>query len=118
VRSKRQRERGDCQEPTEAELDGIRAEFTEFMAVLAMTLAKILARLDALEARLAAPPVEIDLRDVRRQLALISERRMAMPGYRPCGVSVAELIEKAREAATEPRFTREAGKKPYPRPTA
>jgi hypothetical protein len=63
------------------------------------TLAQILARLDKLEARLAAPAVEIDTRDVRRSLDLIAERRRAQTGYRPCGVTVAALIEKARRAA-------------------
>jgi hypothetical protein len=64
------------------------------------TLAQILARLDKLEARLAPPPVvEFDLRDVRRTLDLIALRRREAPGYRPCGVSVATLIEAAKAAA-------------------
>jgi len=63
------------------------------------TLAQILARLDRLEARLAAPAVEFDTAGVRRTLDLIAERRRAMPGYRPCGISVATLIEAARNAA-------------------
>jgi esterase/lipase superfamily enzyme len=63
------------------------------------TLAQILARLDKLEARLApAPVVEIDTRDVRRQLDLIAERRRAMPGWKPSDVGLAEVIEAARNA--------------------
>jgi hypothetical protein len=62
------------------------------------TLAAILRRLDALEARLAAPAVELDNTDVRRTLALISERRREQPGYRPCGVSVGMLIAAAGAA--------------------
>jgi hypothetical protein len=70
------------------------------------TLAQILARLDKLEARLApAPVVEFDTRDVRRSLDLISERRRAMPGWKPCGVSVTAVITQARAAALQPRFT-------------
>jgi hypothetical protein len=64
-----------------------------------MTLAQILARLDRLEARLAAPMAVIDNTDVRRQLDIIATRRREQPGWRPCGVSVAVLIEKARAAA-------------------
>jgi hypothetical protein len=69
------------------------------------TLAQILARLDRLEAKLAAPAVEFDLAGVRRTLDLIAERRRAMPGYRPCGVSLAALVEKARAVAVQRPFT-------------
>jgi hypothetical protein len=66
--------------------------------------AAILRRLDALEAKLAAPAVEIDTRDVCRQLDLIAERRRARSGYRSCGASVVALIEKARAAERAERW--------------
>jgi hypothetical protein len=70
------------------------------------TLSAILRRLDALEARLAAPAVEFDGEGVRRSLDLIAERRREAPGYRPCGVSVAVLIEAARAARAAAEATR------------
>jgi hypothetical protein len=64
------------------------------------TLAQILARLDRLEARLAQPAtVDRSAEQVMAQLNLIAGRRREQPGYRPCGVSVATLIEAARNAA-------------------
>jgi hypothetical protein len=63
------------------------------------TLAQILARLDRLEAKLAAPAVEFDVAGVRRTLDLIAERRREAAGWKPCGVSLAALVEKARAAA-------------------
>jgi hypothetical protein len=38
------------------------------------------------------------MRDVRWQLDLIAARRREQPGWRPCGVTVAVLIEKAEKA--------------------
>jgi hypothetical protein len=89
------------------------------------TIAQILARLDKLEARLApAPTVEIDMRDVRRTIDLIASRRREHPGWRPCGVGVATLIEAARAAVAHTRDVSgrvaeyDFERKAYPRPTA
>jgi hypothetical protein len=64
---------------------------------MATTLAQILARLDRLEAKLAAPAaVDRSAEQVVAQINLIAERRREASGWRPCGVGVATLIEKAR----------------------
>jgi hypothetical protein len=62
------------------------------------TITAILRRLAALENRRAPSTDTGSLDDVRRQLALIRERREAQAGYRPCGVSVGMLIEACRAA--------------------
>jgi hypothetical protein len=63
------------------------------------TLAQILARLDRLEARLAAPAaVDRSAEQVVAQINLIAERRREHPGWKPSGC-VATLIEKAWAAA-------------------
>jgi hypothetical protein len=59
----------------------------------------ILRRLAALENRRAPSTDTGSLDDVRRQLALIRERREAQAGYRPCGSGFAELVAKCRAAA-------------------
>jgi hypothetical protein len=46
----------------------------------------------------------------------IAERRREASGWRPCGVGVATLIEKARAAAAHARDV--SGRVAYPRPTA
>jgi hypothetical protein len=65
-----------------------------------MSMASILRRLAAVEARLnIAEPVEFDVAGVRRSLDLIAGRRREAPGWKPCGVSLAALISEARDAA-------------------
>jgi hypothetical protein len=62
--------------------------------------AALLRRLDALEQRLAAPAtVDRSAEQVMAQINLIAERRRSDPKWKPSGVSVAALIERARAAA-------------------
>lgn len=72
-----------------------------------MSMASIMARLERIERKLnLAEPADDNaaaMRDVRRQLDLIAERRRAQPGWQPSGVSVAVLIEVCRERVSHTR---------------
>jgi hypothetical protein len=63
--------------------------------------ASILARLARLEKALHLEDFGDDgsLEQVLKQLSIIASRRREAPGWRPCGVSLAVLVEKARAAA-------------------
>jgi hypothetical protein len=66
-----------------------------------MSMATILRRLAAIEARLNIVDDTNDtawIDDVRTTLALIAERRRAQANWKPHGISVAVLIEAARRA--------------------
>jgi hypothetical protein len=84
--------------------DGMRRLTVAIAAALLMCAASAYARrkrshgLDKLEARLNPPPAVDTLRDVRRQLAIIAERRRAMADWKPHGVAVAVVIAAARAA--------------------
>jgi hypothetical protein len=58
----------------------------------------ILRRLAALESRQAPSADDGSIESVRRQLDLIAGRRRDQAGWKPCGVSVAALIERAQAA--------------------
>jgi hypothetical protein len=61
-----------------------------------MNRTTIMNRLAALESRRAPPVDDGALERVMAQLDLIAGRRREQPGWKPCGVPVAALIEAAR----------------------